>query len=254
MANWKPSKSIVHWHMPGGEVLLETTTFVDTNPPVINTIAGFAARYAGGKIPERDGVRAHLWGQADENGILSAAMERAGKDKANPWGLSEDDFKNPVIVQDFGATEIGAEGLSKSEIMKQYPAPGQVGDWPVKSGDSTDPNRRTERKIMGPYGDFEKTVGGKTYYYKNTRLNRPSDPWYQSPTESRNMNPVVSSTMGQGSEVGGGQNPTGEKLSTGVKLIIANYSRDLPGEGEGGRYAAKLKNLVRELKSLVGMS
>lgn len=260
MANWKPENgSKVHWHMPGGEILPETTTFTDTNPPMINTISGFAARYAGGQIPERDGVRAHLWGQADENGILSAAMERAGKDKNNKWGLSPTDFNNPVTVQDFGATQIGPEGLAKSEIMKLYPASGGVGDWPVRAGDSTNPANRTERKILGPYGNFEKTVGGVTYYYTNPRLNRPNDPWYLTSTKSKpgwDGNKVVEPTTQPVQPVKPVTPPAGgpvtQSFETQIKLIVANYSRDLPPEGEGGRYANKLRNMIKELKVLVG--
>lgn len=244
-----------HWVMQNGERRQgQPKTFFKNNGPNKGASLTYTLeRYGDPRSEEEKAgglttLSAYRFPYFPEKGVLPGSIRTAWEDPKNPWNitLETDDLRMSQQINDVAAT-------IADEVIKRYPASGEVGDWPVKVGDSTDPNNRTERKILGPYGDFEKTVGGKTYYYKNTRLNRPRDPWYLSPTESRNMNPVVSSTMGQGSEVGG-QNPTGEKLSTGVKLIIANYSRDLPGEGEGGRYAAKLKSLVRELKSLMGMS
>lgn len=242
--NWKPeNNAIVHWHMPGGEVLEITTTFTDTNPPIINTIEGFAARYANGKIPERDGVRAHLWGQADDNPILSAAMERAGKDKSNKWKLSESDFNNPVTVQDFGATQIGSEGLAKSEIIKLYPPPGEVGGFAARPGDSTDPKNRTERKILAPYGPYDRIgMDGKTYYYFNPRKNRPGDPWFEKEEEVRKATETHEPTV-----AGIISRNTIEEL----KLSANKVRNALPMQGKGGAPLQTLANNIRPLLDLI---
>lgn len=252
MANWKPSKSVVHWHLPGGEILPETTTWTDTgdhpNPP-INTAEGLAARYANGSIPERNGVHAHLWGQADDNPILSAAMERAGKDKNNPWGLSENDYNNPTSVLDFGATEIGPEGLDNSKIMQLYPVTGKVGDWPVHPGDSTDPAHRTERRILGPHGNYEKVVGGTTYYYFNPRKDQPGDPWFGSTgttsTTPSTAAPVTPPTTASATT------PVSTAALSQLKSASSDLQKILPLPGVGGAPIQKLAREVRKLLAVI---
>lgn len=111
-------------------------------------------------------------------GVLPGAIRTA--QKGNSYGIKEVNDQMLAYQQAMDvAFTLCPEG-ENSNFVKEYSVSGAVGAWPNRPGDSTDPNNRTERKIMGPHGNFDRVgVDGKTYYYFNPRKDQPGDPWYK---------------------------------------------------------------------------
>lgn len=244
----------VHWFLMDGSGHV-VTKFNNNGIPKQITVEWMKARYGD---PSKDGKHPfsqYRFGLDPLKGVLPGAINKAAGDPSSGVMMPTDQMEAYVQAHDIAATL--TENGENSAFVQKYKVSGQVGDWPARAGDSTDPNNRTERKISGPYGNFEKTVGGVTYYYFNPRLNRPGDSWFVSPTESKSE-PKVDSSMGRVEVKNEEERKPAESmggvvdLKTKLRLAIKNHDRDIPPKGEGGRYAEKLRNLMIELKNMVG--
>jgi hypothetical protein len=85
--------------------------------------------------------------------------------------------------------------------------------------------------------------GGKLYY-----VVAPVAQVTQSLIPPVKQNPVVQTTA---ETAGPLDRNAGDKIKADLQSLVTTYSRDLPPEGEGGRYARKLRSLIKEIGSIL---
>lgn len=193
---------------------------------------------------------------------------RTLSERGNQMGISEP--RDPLLAfqqsQDIAATLL-PQGES-TPIFQNFQVGGVVGGWAAQPGDSTDPNRRTERKALLPYGPYEKVgADGRTYYYFNPRQNRPRDPWYedekrkeeeakraQIEQQQRMRDSGVKDGKEAGKDVGtkGGNEEVVTKVRVEELKVFASRVREaLPATNRGGIPLNTLANKVRPLLDLI---
>jgi hypothetical protein len=189
---------------------------------------------------------------------------RTLSERGNQMGISEP--RDPLLAfqqsQDIAATLL-PQG-ENTPLFQNFQVGGVVGGWPNQPGDSTDPNRRTERKILGPYGPYEKVgTDGRTYYYFNPRQNRARDPWFEAEKRKEEEAKRAQDEQQQRMKEGSGKETGKETVKEGKEEIVTKVKVDelkvfasrvreaLPATNRGGIPLNTLANKIRPLLDLI---
>jgi hypothetical protein len=246
----------VHWFLMDGSGHT-VTKFHDNGIPRQITIPWMKERYGDPSKDDKHPFSQYRFGLDPLKGVLPGAIRVASEQPDSGVTMPKDQMVAYVQAYDIAATL--TEDGEKSPFVQKYQVTGAVGAWPNRPGDSTDPKFRTERRIMGPHGNFERVgIDGKTYYYFNPRADRPGDPWYRDPAPPVTAplprpepTPTTAPEVSREARLGeSGPTGSGVRRDELQRLLEAADRVKLAPEG-GGEPARALRTLREGLRQLL---
>jgi hypothetical protein len=169
-----------HWVLQNGQRRLgqPKTVFTNNGPYTGASITWTLGRYGDPRSSEEiaagtNTLAAYKFPHEITKGVLPGSIRTAGEHADNKWGITPQTDTLKAIQQ-----AIDIQATIADEVIAAYPSPGNVGDWPIKMGDSTNPHSPTHGNWRRPYGLF--SPDGKHFYF-NDRAEKPNDPWVNKP-------------------------------------------------------------------------